>query len=216
MVFRRYESGDLRTCARLAEDAWPAGPKINSKALEIAGMEGYMRYSVGVSNWTDIASNADNVVGLLFGRIDQLRGSTKPSKPKLGEIPWIIRSFFEYGSMAPGLMRFLWNLILTELKLRVNAPSSDSSIEMFIVDSKERGKGIGTILIDRFLAAARNAGSSRVTVYTDDRMSNWQFYERRGFKKIGEFYDNVTSFYSGAQCQGIIFVMDLTDRGRNR
>jgi len=92
-------------------------------------------------------------------------------------------------------------------------PKSDASIEMFMVDPKHRGKGIGTELIERFLKAARDAGSSLVTVYTDDRMSSWQFYERHGFKKIDTFRDDVSSLWSGGESHGIIFVLDLKTAG---
>jgi len=77
------------------------------------------------------------------------------------------------------------------------------------VDSRHRGKGIGSALLERFLSAAKEMGSTRVTVYTDDLMSDWRFYERRGFKRITTFYDNITSCYSGTPSLGIIYAMDL-------
>jgi ribosomal protein S18 acetylase RimI-like enzyme len=193
----------------LAEDAWPAGSAIGSKEQELSGMEGYMEFSLSLSNWTDIACTSEGIVGFLFGRIDNYLGKGKPKKSLLGEIPSITKSFFEYGRMTPGLLRFLWNLVLTEMKVKLRTPKSDASIEMFIVDSKHRGKGVGSDLINRFLSVAREAGSSLVTVYTDDRMSDWQFYERRGFRRVGTFYDNITSHYSGLDTRGIIFILDM-------
>lgn len=209
--FRRYEPEDLLECARMAEDAWPAGSVMASKELELSGMEGYMRYSLGSANWTDIACTSEGVVGFLFGRIDNYHGATMPKRSPLGEVPMILRSSLENGQMTPGHLRFLWNLVLTELKLRLKAPRSDASVEMFIVGSEHRGKGIGTALIERFLRAARDVGSSLVTLYTDDKMSDWQFYEKRGFRRVGTFYDNITSHYSGLDAHGIIFAMDLKE-----
>ena len=66
--FRRYGPGDIPACARLAEDAWPAGADVASKEEELSGMEGYMEYSLSVSNWTDIAFTSDGVVGFQIGR----------------------------------------------------------------------------------------------------------------------------------------------------
>jgi ribosomal protein S18 acetylase RimI-like enzyme len=209
--FRGYEPGDIPECARMAEDAWPAGSALGSKEQELSDMEGYMEYSLSVSNWTEIACTSDGIVGFLFGRIDNYLGKEKPKKSLLGEIPSITKSFFEYGRMTPSLLRFLWNLALTEMKVKLRTPKSDASIEMFIVDSKHRGKGVGSELVNRFLSAAKEAGSSLVTVYTDDRMSNWQFYEKRGFRRVGTFYDNVTSHYSGLDSRGIIFTLDLKE-----
>jgi ribosomal protein S18 acetylase RimI-like enzyme len=115
--------------------------------------------------------------------------------------------------MTPWHISMVWGIVLTELKLMVKMPRSDASIEMFIVNSKHRGRGIGTELVDRFLRAAKEARSTLVTVYSDDRMSNWQFYERYGFEKIGTFHDNITSFYSGGDARGIILALDLRDEG---
>jgi ribosomal protein S18 acetylase RimI-like enzyme len=98
---------------------------------------------------------------------------------------------------------------LTELKLKVNMPRSDAEIRLFIVDSKHRGKGIGGMLIDRFLHTARDAGSTLATVYTDDKTSNWQFYEKYGFRRVGTFHDNVTSYFCNVDSTGMIYVLDL-------
>ena len=170
-----------------------------------------MEHSLSFSNWTDIACTSEGVVGFLFGRIDNLPEMAMSKKPLLGEVPSIIKSFFEQDRMTPSLLRFLWNVVLTDLKLKLRLPKSDSSIEMFIVDSKHRGRGVGTELVDRFLRAAKDAGASLVTVYSDDRMSNWQFYEKRGFTRVGTFYDNITSYYSGSHARGIIFALDLRE-----
>ena len=174
-------------------------------------MEGYMEYSRRVANWTDIAYTSDGIVGFLFGRIDSLPEKVPSRKSPLGELPTIIRSFFARGRITRTLLGFLWSLMLTELKVKLNTPKSDASIEMFIVDSMYRGKGVGSELLDRFLRAAMDAGSSLVTVYTDDRMSNWGFYDRRGFRRVRTFYDNITSHYSGSDARGIIFALDLRE-----
>jgi ribosomal protein S18 acetylase RimI-like enzyme len=206
--FRRYEPGDIPACARLAEDAWPAGPALATEELGPSGMEGYMEYSRSLANWTDIAYTSEGIIGFLFGRIDNYPEKMPSEKSPFGEPSIIIRSFFR-ERITPTLLRFLWSLILTDLKLKLNLPKSDASIEMFIVDSKYRGRGVGSELLERFLRAARDAGSSLVTVYTDDRMSNWGFYERKGFRRVGTFYDNITSHYSGSDARGIIFTLDL-------
>jgi ribosomal protein S18 acetylase RimI-like enzyme len=209
--FRRYEPGDLSTCTSLAEDAWPPGPGIVSKKQETSGMKGYIGYSVGLANWTDMACASEGVVGFLFGRIDKYPGAPVPKRSPLGELPTFIRSFFIENRMTPKSISFTWSLFLTELKVKLRIPKSDASIEMFIVCSKHRGKGVGSELIDRFLRAARKSGSSLVTVYTDNMMSNWQFYEKRGFKRVETFHDNITSHYSGLDSTGIIFALDLRE-----
>lgn len=209
--FRRYEQGDISVLARLARDAWPADASLGSAEQELSVMESYIEYSLSVANWTDIACTPEGIVGFLFGGIDNYPDKALRRKSALGELPAAIRWFLRRGQRTPWHISFVWGIILTELKLRLKTPRSDASIEMFIVDSRHRGRGIGGMLIDRFLNAAREAGSSLVTVYSDDKMSNWQYYERRGFKRVGTFYDNITSQYSGSDAHGIIFALSLEE-----
>jgi ribosomal protein S18 acetylase RimI-like enzyme len=124
-------------------------------------------------------------------------------------LPSLAKSLLDYNVLTFRELGFLWNVLLTEFKLHLRLPKSDASIEMFIVDSRYRGKGIGTQLLDMFLETARASGAKLVSLYTDDRMSNWQFYETHGFKRIGTFYDNITSHYSGHDSVGIIYAMVL-------
>jgi len=209
--FRRYAPGDIPACARLAREAWPADEDITSGHSEQTGMEGYMEYSLGASNYADIATTPDGMAGFLFGRIDGYPGRQVQRRSMLGELPSIIGSSLEHGPTAKSMLGFLWSLVLTDLKLMIKMPKSDAAIEMFIVHSRHRGIGIGTELMDRFLKAAADTGARLVTLYTDDRMSNWQFYERRGFRRVGTFYDNITSHYSGAHARGIIYALDLPE-----
>lgn len=211
--FRRAELVDVPALARLARDAWPARPGKVSRESEAAGMEGYVEHSMNASNWREVALSSEGILGFLFGRIDGYRNVPAPKRSMLGELPQAIRSFFRKGRTTPWHFAMVWGIVLTELKLMVKMPRSDASIEMFIVNSKQRGRGIGTELIDRFLWAAEEAGSTLVTVYSDDRMSDWQFYERYGFEKIGTFHDNITSFYSGGDARGIILALGLRDEG---
>jgi ribosomal protein S18 acetylase RimI-like enzyme len=176
-------------------------------------MEGYVEHSLNTSNWREVAHSSEGILGFLLGRIDGYPNVPVPKRSTLGELPQAIRSFFRKGRMTPWHISMVWGIVLTELKLMVKMPRSDASIEMFIVNSKHRGRGIGTELVDRFLRAAKEARSTLVTVYSDDRMSNWQFYERYGFEKIGTFHDNITSFYSGGDARGIILALDLRDEG---
>lgn len=207
--FRPYAPGDIPACARLARDAWPAGPSIASKELELAGMEGYMQYSLDSSNWSEVACTDEGMVGFLFGRIDGLPAGPPPERGLLGELPSLLSSILDHDRREPRMLGFLWSLAMTEFKVRVNTPESDAAVEMFIVDAAWRGRGVGTTLLDRFLKAARDAGARRVTVYTDELMSNWRFYEGRGFTRVATFHDNITSHYSGSPARGIIFTMDL-------
>jgi GNAT superfamily N-acetyltransferase len=207
--FRRYSPEDLQACTKLAEDAWPPGPDLAAKNAGTWGMEGYIESSLMDANWTEVAYDSQGVVGFLFGRIDKYRGEVAVPGSFFGELPTLAKYIVGKYRKTPGILALFWTLLLTELKLKVNMPRSDAEIGLFIVDSKHRGKGIGGVLIDRFLRTAREVGSTLATVYTDDKTSNWQFYEKYGFKRVGTFHDNVTSYFCNVDSTGMIYVLDL-------
>jgi len=207
--FRRYASEDIQACTKLAEEAWPPGTDLATNDAASWGMEGYIESSLMNANWTDIAYDSQGVVGFLFGRIDKYREETAAPGSLLGELPTFARHVVGKYRKTPGILAFFWSLLLTELKLKVNMPRSDAEIRLFIVSHKHRGKGIGGMLIGRFLHTARDVGSTLAAVYTDDKMSNWQFYEKHGFRRVGTFHDNVTSYFCNVDSTGMIYVLDL-------
>jgi len=207
--FRRYAPEDLRACTRLAEEAWPPGPDLVAKDAVSWGMEGYIESSLTDANWTDVAYDSHGVVGFLFGRIDKYRGEVAEKESMFGEIPTFAKYIVGKYRRTPGILTLFWTVVLTELKLKLNMPRSDAEIRLFIVDSEYRGRGIGGMLMDRFLHTVRDVGSTLATVYTDDMMSNWQFYEKYGFRRVGTFHDNVTSYFCNVDSTGMIYVLEL-------
>jgi GNAT superfamily N-acetyltransferase len=207
--FRRYAPEDIQACTKLAEEAWPPGPDLTTKDAVSWGMEGYIESCLMNANWTEIAYDSQGVIGFLFGRIDKYRGEVAVAGSLFGELPMLAKHIVGKYRKTPGILVLFWTLLLTELKLKVNMPRSDAEIGLFIVDSKHRGKGIGGMLIDRFLHTARDVGSTLATVYTDDKTSNWQFYEKYGFRRVRTFHDNVTSYFCNVDSTGMIYVLDL-------
>lgn len=206
--FRRAAPEDIPVLAGLARDAWPARPGMVSIEAEARGMEAYVGHSMHASNWAELAYTQEGVLGFLFGRIDGYLAAPAPKRAVLGEMSQAFRSFLRRGRVSTWHILMIWAIILTELKLMVKMPRSDASVEMLIVDSRHRGRGIGTALLSRFLKAAEDAGSALVTVYSDDRMSDWRFYEARGFRKVATFHDNITSLYSGSDARGVVLALD--------
>lgn len=172
-------------------------------------MEGYIESSLMNANWTEIAYDSQGVVGFLFGRIDKYHGDAAATESMLGEIPGFAREVIGKYSKTPGILAFFWAMLLTEMKLKVNMPRSDAEIRLFIVGREHRGKGIGGLLIERFLRTARDVGSTQAAVYTDDKMSNWQFYETYGFRRVASFHDDVTSYFCNVDSTGMVYVLDL-------
>ena len=211
ILFRQYAPSDLATCAKLAEEAWPYGKTMFSGPSNVSTMTGYIRSTLIHSTWTEVATISGEVVGFLFGHIDKQQNSKSWLKSLGEEVSMFSGLLFADYIKPDKALLMLFGITMTELKLAINRPKSDAEIEMLIVGAGHRGSGIGKALVDRFIEAARQVGSSVITVYTDDKTSNWQFYERYGFKKVATFYDNVSSYYADVDSNGIVYALDLRE-----
>lgn len=205
--FRSFRPEDMDACTRLAWQAWVAEREEPEEDVDPRVMEGYVRSFLVRSNWNEVAYDSHGVIGFLFGRISagRKRGEVRSQLSELDLIPRFL--FGDYRSrLSPLILLYFFT---TEFKVLVNVPRSDAEINLLIVDSAHRGKRLGTRLIDRFVASAKQAKSKMVTLYTDDQLSNWKFYEIYGFKKIATFHDELTSYFSEKNATGIVYALDL-------
>lgn len=209
VLFRQYAPSDLLACARLAEEAWPYGRTMFSAPSNVSTMNGYIRSTLIHSTWTEVATVSGEVAGFLFGRIDKDAGSKSWLSSMREEISTFASLLLADYMKPEKALLMVFGITMTELKLAINRPKSDAEIEMLIVSAAHRGSGTGKALVDRFVEGARRAGASVITVYTDDKTSNWQFYERYGFKKVATFYDNVSSYYANVNSNGLIYALSL-------
>lgn len=202
-MFRPYRPEDIETCTRLAWDAWDADPDEPDEGVDPMVMEGYVRSFLARSNKNEVAYDSHGVVGLLFGRIGRTGTSSL-----VGELSMIPRFLFQrYGRPISPMV--LVHFFLTEFKVMVNDPNGDAEVNLFIVDSEHRGKGLGTALMDRFIDSAKAAGCRLLTLYTDDQLSNWKYYEKKGFKVVATFDDSLTSYFSERKAKGIVYALEL-------
>lgn len=207
--FRDYRSEDLERCAEIAAGGWP-------EIFAFAGKEGaasLMRFMVefygATATWREIACVSDNIVGVLFGKINL-------GQPRFG---WM-RTFLtgsqvylklllgSYGKISKR-MKIMRLGISDDRKIRANSPKADGEVTFFVVDAALRGRGIGRQLMDRFVASARSKNAKKITVYTTNPGSNWEFYNRYGFKQYSAFRDAFTSFALKEEVKALIFVLDL-------
>lgn len=211
-LFRPYIPSDLQACAKLAEEAWPYGRAMFTAPSDISTMTGYIQSTLIYSTWTEVVMTSGEIAGFLFGRIKGQKTSRswlRSMREDMGTFP---RMLFARNIKPGKALKMLFGISMTELKVAVNRPRSDAEIELLIVAGAHRGSGIGKRLVDRFVEAARRAGASVITVYTDDKTSNWQFYERYGFKKVATFYDNVSSYFADVDSNGLIYALDVKGR----
>lgn len=67
----------------------------------------------------------------------------------------------------------------------VRAVIDEAELLLLAVDPAEQGKGIGQLLLDDFISAARAAGSSRLHLEVRDGNPAMQLYARAGFVAAG-------------------------------
>jgi len=207
--FRQYSPSDLQACARLAEEAWPYGRAMFTAPSDTSTMTGYIQSTLIYSTWTEVVTISGEVAGFLFGRIKGQKTSRSSLRSMLEDMSTFSGMMFTNNLKPARAILMLFGITMTELKLEINRPKSDAEIELLIVSAAHRGSGIGKELVDRFVEGARRGGASVITVYTDDKTSNWQFYERYGFEKVATFYDNVSSYFADVDSNGLIYKLSV-------
>jgi len=161
------------------------------------------------ATWSEVAVASGEVVGFLFGSIDKQMPKRAAVEAVTDQF-WMFRRFLSRDVNRLDLpLSALLGFLFMEFKLAVNRPDADAEIILVIVATSFRGKGVGKTLVDRFVKAARDSGASAILLYTDDRTSNWRFYEHYGFRKVSTFYDNISSFFAGERANAIYYVLDL-------
>ena len=210
MIYREFQPSDIVRITQLASQAWPVQEHLSADEGRWRVMEPYIRIGLDWSNWTCVVcSDSGEVLGCVFGDIRGLKGSSSIHRVVRSEVRALAGTLVGRYGRFERLHSMLWNFLMTEAKLIVGRADSDSEIMLLILDERFRGKGIGKELVDRFAKAARDAGAKKMSVYTDDQASNWKFYERYGFRRAYQFYDNWSSYYGGRHSNGIRYVMDL-------
>jgi ribosomal protein S18 acetylase RimI-like enzyme len=210
LLFREYTSNDLSRCAQLAAEAWPVKDHISEGSERWRIMIPYIEIASSWSNWTDVAClDSGELVGLIFGEIRGRHAEAFPTRIVSSELKASAKFVLGRYGRIERLPTVLWNFLMTEMKLLVNRPDADAEIMLFLVDSKYRGKGIGRVLMDKFVDDAKQEGSTRISVYADDQASNWRFYENYGFERAGVFYDNWSSYFNNNRSMGIRLVLDI-------
>lgn len=201
--YRPYVHSDLDRCAALAVDAWPIASVISENSHSL--MKAYVKSSLLLSDYTEVCYTAGEVVGFLFGLTHKKLPGLK-ARFELNRLFWR----FVVGRYGPSerRFRFLASFVLTLLKVELLCLRFDSEVELFVVDSEYRGRGIGRSLIDHFVEHLREENKRTVYLYTN-MVSNWGFYERYGFIKYREFYDNQLSFLRGTKTHGYIYCYRL-------
>jgi len=179
LSFRPFQPGDLHTCAEFAAGAWPVVsvlvPGQDVKKL----MRVYIELARLPSTWLEVACISEKVVGLLFGRVNSECSTATELRTLFSGLRLGCKAILgQYGKLWKPI-RLLMKGIATGARVKRHMPETDAIVELFVVDSEHRGKGIGRTLMDRFVAAAKSKGARVIALHTD-QSSNWRFYEKYG------------------------------------
>ncbi len=201
---RELREDDIAACSRLAWEAW-VDPDEPMDENQPSPMEGYVRSFLMRSNWNFVVEESGKIVALFFGRIGRGAGKKGAFSNEISMIPHFL--FGAGDKHIPPIV--IYHFFMTEFKVFVNVPRSDAEVNLITVSRKLQRKGLGRQLMDRFVSAAKAAGCRLLTLYTDNQMSNWRFYEIYGFRKVATFHDNLTSYFSETSADGIVYALDL-------
>jgi ribosomal protein S18 acetylase RimI-like enzyme len=208
LQIRKFNKEDTLRCSELAADAWPIVSTWVPKKDVVKFMHSYVEIYKLQSTWLEVACISGNIVGFLFGRVNTDYKMIAKIKAFFSILAIGIKIISgRYGNVSKPFT-LLWKFDLNELKVKRNTPKSDGEVVLFVVDSKYRGRGIGKVLMDRFMETAKNKNANVISVYTNTE-ANWRFYEKYGFKKYSAFYDDLTSYFKNEEVKGFVYTIGI-------
>jgi GNAT superfamily N-acetyltransferase len=208
VTFRPFRVHDLSECSRLAADAWPAMASLVPEEEAVRFMRSYVELSRCASTWLEVACIGKKVVGFLFGSIDSDNNRVAELKGIISSLVVVAKVLTgRYGRLSRPLT-LLRKYLATDRKVERSSSASDAEVELFVVGSPHRGKGIGKALMDRFVAVAERKKAKVITVYTDP-LSNWTFYEKYGFRRSSTFEDDFNSYLKREDLKGFIYAIEI-------
>jgi len=214
LQFRRTMSADIPKCSEIFSDTWPTKSDVASRGDANKFKNAFINVARWNSTWSEVACISNNIVGFLFGRINsdfRLKNRFKMFFSILVIFISIISGKYgvlETNGKLSERFTFLKKFILSEIKIIKNHPKSDGEVILVVVGSNYKGKGIGKMLMDRFIDDAKSKNAKVITVYAV-QSSNWKFYEIYGFRKYATFYDDMTSYAGNEDVRGFIYMIDL-------
>lgn len=77
-------------------------------------------------------------------------------------------------------------------------------INILLVDKDYQGKGVGKLLVDRFIEYNKKNDSKNIYLYTND-ISNYTFYDKIGFEKMFTINDELNSYICQKNIKGYVY-----------
>mgnify|MGYP000342020865 CR=1 FL=1 len=208
MEYRPYRPKDLDRCTDLAKEAWPIISRVADDQNALPFMRAYVKHNLALSDYAEVCCDGDRVLGFLMGYTKKQKHTPEQKRENSRIFRDVVRG--RYGRVKKQ-RRLLLSLIISAVKVEILCARFDGEVLLFVVDEAYRGHGIGRAMLDRFLRYAAGQGLKTVYLSTDTE-SNWRFYERYGFTKYRDFYDNGLSVMTGKRMKSFIYYYPLQER----
>jgi len=190
VIFRDYESKDYSQCEALVNEAWELDINFKPQALADIAKQIYTKGSEINSNFKRVVEIDGNVVGFIFG----LNENT--TKPK-GNFLFGLKIMWKLLRVKPICPRSRKELLgafnVHEANRSKLVDRSRSEIVLFVVGKRFKGRGYGKSLWAEFLSHC-HASSVRSIIVETNKEGASTFYEKLGFKIIGDFQSPVHEF----------------------
>lgn len=181
-LFREYRDGDYEACEELVNQAWGFDNIFSSKALSDIAKHIYTKGSVLGSNYRVVVEVEGNVVGFIFGLNAY---SKRPGRNILFGLGLLWKLMF-IKSGKPDKNDLINALRVHEKNRTDIVDRGMSEIVLFVVSDEYQGKGYGKRLWAGFKKQCMESGVKTIVVETNQFGASG-FYERIGFKHLGDF-----------------------------
>jgi len=182
-VLRDYKDSDYKQCEDLVNQAWGFDGVFAPAALSDLAKSMYTKGSLLASNYKKVIEVDGKVAGFIFG-FNEL--SVKPGLNILYRISTLWK-LIRVKSQKPENKNDLISAIKDHENNRNRiVKRGRSEIVLFVVAKEFQGKGYGKRLWAGFLEQCKKSGVNSIIVETN-KFGASSFYERLGFKHLGDF-----------------------------
>ncbi|KHF78804.1 acetyltransferase, GNAT family [Acinetobacter sp. neg1] len=179
-IVSEFSESDLYKINQMIISVWDYNSWVQEENVEPMA-EFFLSEVIINSSRIFVARDGEQIVGVIAASL--VSNIRQKAKAKIKKYKSLKKLFSEKGNEVFDC--YLDTLILCENLLLRSGRSFNASLNLFILDERYQGLGIGNKLYSRFLEYLADMNADNFFLYTDDS-SNFQFYERKGLNRIEE------------------------------
>lgn len=184
ITYRPFDEDDFEELAAIIQAEWHTDMPL-SEANALAARND-LAHMLSIASFSQVALVDGTARGIVLARPDAARATESSRWLKISES--YLRRLRELDPISA--MAHQSTFELTKAKngrmLKASGFADGAEISLLAVSGEARGLGLGGVLIDAACAYLVDRGARKAFLYTDTDCS-WQFYEHRGFKRLGSY-----------------------------